>query len=375
MALMSRENTVLYVDYEYTLKDIWETVNGRKDAPVKRMIGIEPRLREVNTRLNTKVHVLTPPAVLPLNKIRSHQLFLKLLSVNAGIVESAIKYAIRKLKISDPVLVSGFNPYYGSMLYGRLGELLHIYYCYDEIDSGWHRLHGPMVENAYLAKADLVITTSDYLYSRKRAKSVNCHVIKNGVDFEAFHHYAGKAHGARKSIGYTGSVDGRFDIETVSYVISNLPEYDFVFAGRVTNQQAYEKLRQFKNVKLLGSRKPEEVPPIVGSVDLGIVPYVKNSLTQGVYPLKFNEYLAAGKPVVATDFACLPEFSDLVRFAPSREDFLKAVKEELENDSIDRQERRINFARSNSWVVRSEAFSLLIEQCLLKRASVIPIEE
>ena len=45
---------------------------------------------------------------------------------------------------------------------------------------------------------------------------------------------------------------------------------------------------------------------------IGIIPFVKNEQTAAIYPMKINEYLAAGLGVVATDFAPLSEFGEAI---------------------------------------------------------------
>src|SRR5690606_5097654 len=99
-----------------------------------------------------------------------------------------------------------------------------------------------------------------------------------------------------------------------------------------TNEKAGRRLSHFPNVKLLGERNAEEVPEFLKKMDVCIIPYLKNDVTRGVYPLKINEYLAAGKPVVMTDFAPLPEFEAMVGIASSKEKFLALVKDELSSD-------------------------------------------
>jgi len=362
MTVLSSDNKILHIDYAFSFKDF---LRGPKAVPFKKTLGLEPRLREVKTRVNSTINVLSPPPVFPINMIPSHPLFIKLLRVNARIVESEIKKAIQRLGIKDPIIVSGFNPYYGTMLAGRLGEVLNVYYCYDEIATGWNSNHGILIENDYINKADVVITTSEILFHSKSCKTKECYLIKNGVDFNRFNKHAEKTRNAkRKVIGYTGSIDDRFDIETMKYLIENLPDIEFLFAGRTPDENAFRILSKFSNTRWLGAKKPEEIPGIIGEIDLGVVPYLKNDYTKSVYPLKFNEYLAVGKPVVSSDFADLPEFNHYIHFASSKESFLNAVREELSKDNEIKKRERIKFASGNSWQKRAEDFSSIIENAL-----------
>lgn len=95
---------------------------------------------------------------------------------------------------------------------------------------------------------------------------------------------------------------------------------------------------------------------------MGIIPFAKNEFNKGVYPLKINEYLAAGLPVVTTDFGYLQDFENVIRIADSTEKFKAFTLEEINNDSAERKLQRLNFARQNSWEQRVEEISGIIEK-------------
>jgi glycosyltransferase involved in cell wall biosynthesis len=367
MTLLSKKNKILFVDYEYTYKDILASFAGKRNTPVKRMLGINERLRKIETEIGTHVYVLTPPPVFPVNWIKNEESYRFFLKLNATIIKGSIRKALQELQMEEPIVVNGYNPFFGLPLAGAFNESLNLYYCYDEINGDqWYNFHGPRIEQEYMRKADAVITTSDMLYNSKCGFNPNCYVVKNGVDFGLFNSIASyiKPAGSKKIVGYTGSIEERFDTETMCYVIENLPEVDFEFVGRVTNENAKNRLRSFPNVKLSGSKKPSEVPEFLKKMDVTLIPYLKNEVTKGVYPLKINEYLAAGKPVVMMDFAPLPEFDKIVKVASNKEEFLKYVIEEMLNDSFEKQRLRIETARQNSWENRVAEFSDIIEDIL-----------
>ena len=60
------------------------------------------------------------------------------------------------------------------------------------------------------------------------------------------------------------------------------------------------------NVRLLGSRRIDELPAYLQSCDVAILPFVPGKISDAVSPIKIFEYLAMSKPVVAT---ALPEIS------------------------------------------------------------------
>ena len=55
-----------------------------------------------------------------------------------------------------------------------------------------------------------------------------------------------------------------------------------------------------KNVHLLGEQPYAVLPSYLHQFDVACIPFLRNSLTEATNPVKFYEYLSAGKPVVST---------------------------------------------------------------------------
>jgi len=93
---------------------------------------------------------------------------------------------------------------------------------------------------------------------------------------------------------------------------------------------------------------------------VGIIPNVKNTQTAAVYPMKINGYLAAGIPVVTTDFAPLDEFTGYISVARSAAEFVHGIEQELKSDNDQKRLARQEIARQNSWNNRAMAFERII---------------
>ena len=105
-------------------------------------------------------------------------------------------------------------------------------------------------------------------------------------------------------------------------------------------------------------------------MDVCIIPFAKNEFNRSIYPLKVNEYLAAGKPVVMTSFADLPEFDGIVEIAESKEDFFLGIVRALALDSDEQRRVRQDFAQHHSWTYRAKDFSRVIESALYDRRNI-----
>jgi len=82
------------------------------------------------------------------------------------------------------------------------------------------------------------------------------------------------------------------------------------------------------------------------------MPYRQTNYTRYIYPLKLHEYLACGKPVVATPLENLREFADVLRFAETPAEWEAAVGAAVDDTSPSACARRIAVAQDNSWLPR-----------------------
>lgn len=364
MERLARDNNVLFVEYHYTFKDILATWRGRQQAPVKRMLGISKRLKTIDTNVTTKVLTLVAPPALPVYFLKNERIFKLLFSYNTFIYKRTLRKIISKTGFRNPIVITAYNPFYGLSLLGQLHEKTHIYYCYDGVETGFFGDRILRFEDDFSVHADAVITTSDYLLRTKQKLNPHSFVVKNGVDFPVFQPYAKHevALRNRKRVGFIGSLDPRFDIDTVEYAVRKLTDYDFEFTGDMRNEAMKSRLKKYPNVRFFDPVLPNDVPPLLAGYDVGMIPYIMNDVNKNIYPLKINEYLAVGVPVVMNAFADLPEFAEMVSVAQGHEDFCEKLIFEVENDSVDQIRKRINFASANSWDARTKQFSEIIEK-------------
>lgn len=358
MKELALSQRVLYVDYAYTWKDFIQSFRGKSFASWRRMIGWQPRLREVTVENGSKLHVLTLPPILPTNFIKNIYVFDTMNRINSYFIKKSIQQAQKVLNMPTPSVVNAFNPFFGVHLAGQLGENQLIYYCYDEIGAAtWAKQHGARLENHFLKMVDGVVVTSQGLFNKKSEQHPNCHLVKNGVDFDLFASHNPQpiqnpifsSLNYTKIIGYLGSVDERLDYGLMENVIKSTPQYQYLFVGRITKTEYEKRLKKYPNVVLIGSQPPSVLPTWVQKFDICWIPFIKNELTAGIYPLKINEYLAASKPVVSTHFSNLSDFESVISIADSVEEMCSCFNLNHPNAAILR-----DFASKNAWRARTQ---------------------
>jgi glycosyltransferase involved in cell wall biosynthesis len=367
MEALADKYHILYIDYTYTLKDVFKGVLSNKRVPVKKILGLENRLEHLPRDNGNNIYILTLPPSIPINWIDNPSIFNALLKINTGFVLPTILSAFGKLNIERPIVINAFHPILGIGLKGKLGEKRVIYYCYDEISAApWICKHGNRFETEYMKLVDAVITSSTGLKKTKTAIQPKTYLVRNGVDTKLFGRKKSRLRGSsgtgtKINIGYLGSLDERLDIELLQALIKESPEFNYTFVGRIVESSGARVLAQYPNVHLAGPCLPDTLAAFVDQMDVCLIPFKCNSLTSGIYPLKINEYLMRGKAVVTTEFADLSDFYHLIYQGSNAEEFLAQIRLALAQDNPIIREKRMKHARENSWESRAEQMDAILQ--------------
>jgi len=202
--------------------------------------------------------------------------------------------------------------------------------------------------------------------------------VPNGVDFETFHRALDPRLAIPEEfraipgprIGYLGNLEARVDYALIERIAMQRPDWSIVLVGPSEGywQEKLAILGTLSNVYVMGKRPPSEAPGILKAFDAAMIPFVRSPQTEAIYPLKLNEYLAAGKAVVMTPFADLREFQDVAWIAPDGDAFLAALEEAIRPADPDLVRRRWQTARENDWRDRAAQIAQVLAQRLSGRS-------
>jgi uncharacterized SAM-binding protein YcdF (DUF218 family) len=228
-------------------------------------------------------------------------------------------------------------------------------------------------------RADLVFVTAQRLYDKAARHSEHVHVFPAGVDFGKFDEIRQNSAATpsdveslrRPIVGYVGALHLWVDQPLLAAAADAMPEATFVLVG--PPQVDVTQLAARSNIVMLGGRAHDQIPAYLKSFDVALVPYLRSEFTESVYPVKLNEYLAMGLPVVATDLPEIRRFNErhdgVLRVAGNAEGFVAAIRGELGNGDENNVDRRVTVARSNSWSQRLAEMSALITAATQRRAT------
>jgi len=264
------------------------------------------------------------------------------------------------------------NPVFGLPMLHKLNEVGTIYYCFDEITiARWMSRHGGRYEEEYLRRVSAVVTTSETLRRTKSVLQPNAFCVKNGVNFELFNQARQLAKDeppTKPIVGYLGTADDRVNIDIVDYCARTMPDVTFQFIGEINEPHLTERLLRLPNVVFTPPRQPADLPPLLANLSAAMIPFVCNAHTYTIYPLKINEYLAVGLPVVSTSFSILDDFDGVIELADTPENFALALRRALSDKSQERIEERVEMARANSWEYRADEFEAVFNALQLQPA-------
>jgi glycosyltransferase involved in cell wall biosynthesis len=366
MEVLSSKNKVLFVENAYTFKDAIVGVSHKKRVNFQQAVGLKSRLTKIDAENGGTVYLLTPPLVFPVSFLPAGPIYDNILKFNGWVVRRSAKKALKALGMQqDLINFVSFSPSTGINVAHRLNEKTLIYHCYDEIKgaTSWLSKHGVRLEQIFMRMADAVIVTSKGLYESKKDECERCYVVKNAVKIDLFRKgFNLNFNPDKRVIGYVGSVDDRLDYDMLQHLFTQMPDATFIFVGRINSVHGGEEiLRKYPNVKIEGAKTPEELPAYLEQFSAGIIPFIKDEFTKGIYPMKINEYLAAGLPVVSTDFSDLSDFEATIKIADSKELFLTHLVDEVAGDTPEKRQARLQIAEGNTWLKRADELSDVIE--------------
>lgn len=356
MRAVAEHQDVLYVEFPFSWKDVWQGYKTGK-KPYKRILGLEPRLRKMESQGQGNLHILTLPPIFPTNGLSEGALYDRVAEFNAVKSARAIRKALKSLGYSQPILLNAFNPFLGVYLHGKLEVAAEYYYCYDQIGAAkWTNKHGPRLEERYLKQVDGLITSSQPLLDEKLGENQPGIVVKNGVNLQIFEQAflpdPGNIGGT--VLGYLGSIDDRLDLDMLFTLLDQWEEARLLMVGRIMEPEIESRLRAHPRVEVTGAQQPDALPQWVKRMDIGLIPFVTNEFTKYIYPLKINEYLAAGLPVVSTSFSDLSDFEEVIYRGDTPESFLAACQQAVKEDVRESRFQRQEFARTHRWEARAD---------------------
>ena len=233
-----------------------------------------------------------------------------------------------------------------------------VYDCMDELAQ--FRFAPPCLkerEQMLISRADVVFTGGYQLFQSKSRYHSNVHFYGCGVDAEHFSRArvpetevpAEVGRLPRPVFGYFGVIDERLDYALLAQIAQEMPDASIVMVGPLAKVEQ-QSLPHLSNIHWLGQRAYTDLPALVKSFDVCLMPFALNDATQYINPTKTLEYMAAGKPVVSTAVPdVLHHFTPIVDVAQTAEEFIAAIERAARSPRAELIGQGIDRANRASW--------------------------
>lgn len=277
--------------------------------------------------------------------------------INVHLIKAQIKSLIDKETIIWITSPSPLFPY----LLNRLDFKALVYEILDDY-SKMHPSREKIIietEKYLIDKANLIITTSHALSEKIKDPSKKVLLVGNGVDFDFFNKDVSEKKpkeldGLNKIAGYTGFINGDWlDFETINFLADHRKDIDFVFIGPLK----IKSLPNNKNFHFLGEKDYQEMPRYCNFFDVCLIPFKKGKFADSINPVKFYEYLALGKPIIAYEMKELLPFNNLIYLAKDKQDFFKKLELAIIEDNPELIAKRKEIAGLNDWEKKAKSIT------------------
>lgn len=270
----------------------------------------------------------------------------------------------------------------GPAAYSLLDLVPHRVSCYrlaDRLDqfSGIPGNVGQLQKDL-IRRVDFVLGTSLALVEWARSvREDNIYYLPNGVSTIFF---ANKVllpddfpQEKKPVVVYAGTLDTRFDLETLTYAVHNIKECHFLIIGPLTYEElkpGLNSLQEEENFTWLGAKDYIQLPAYLQGSAVGIIPFYLNELTEAVNPIKYYEYLASGLPVVAPPLRELMVMEGPLHSYNDKEGFCAALRQALKErkEKAGLQECLRDFAKEHTWESRFKEILAIFESKLDQKA-------
>ncbi len=364
----AKNNRVFYVNKSYSVKDFVSNLNNKKVRERAPKLLTNRIQYETLEKIPQNFVAATPPLSLPINWLPVGKTYNYLQDYNKSVVLKTVKKFIKDYKIKKYIYLNCYNPYGAAVLPKSYGAALNVYQSIDDISQNDYTVkHGLSLENEAIKQADVTLVTSKELWNLKSKISKDTFILNNAVDNTVFKRTLTETFPKPKELeGRTGKVVGfigNLDELRVNYPLikkAALAHSDktFLFVGPLNNTEYLELgLPDIPNIIFAGGKNLYELPQYLQHMDCCLIPFLCNTLTRSIYPLKINEYLSGGKPVIATNFSeDIQSFKDQIYLADSDEAFVRLIDDALSPQSEQATKDRIALAESNTWTARISQF-------------------
>ena len=275
--------------------------------------------------------------------------------------------------VPHPIILITY-PFHYDLLFNFTGEPTVVYEIIDEIEIfGSDIVLLKNLDDRLTKIADVITATATSLWKRKQSERPDIALVENGADISHFMRSVDNSEipedistikkEGKPIIGYYGALAQWFDYNLILQAAAKRPDLNFVLIGRDYDGTIHPFLSTATpNIRYIGGENNQGVPyetlhGYLAAFDVATIPFRADlEIIKSTNPVKMFEYMAGGKPIVATNMLEARKY-DVVFIADNGVDtFLSKIDEALsagkDPNYVDRLKTT---AKENSWSKRVDA--------------------
>ncbi len=210
---------------------------------------------------------------------------------------------IRRFAREEPaLLVLGKPSLLALQVLAALPSCASIYDAMDDFPSfheGLTRRTMHARERQIVSRVSTVWASSRTLQQRLAQQRGDVQLVPNGLDLALMPSAKNRRHTTSLVFGYVGTIANWFDWDLVVALALARPWDRIRLIGPMDSQPSVPLPA---NIEVLPARPHAEALEAMREFDVGLIPFKRNSLTDGVDPIKYYEYRALGLAVLSTNF-------------------------------------------------------------------------
>ena len=202
---------------------------------------------------------------------------------------------------------------------------------------------GKFCLNKSIEKAQFVTVTTEALKKAYNIQDEKVKIMPNGVDINLFKNY-----GSAKEelgldgfiVGYVGVLREWLDLEPVFDALKTLDkEIKMVIVGKEgrfkENLLLAERCGVLDRVIFKGMIRYPEVPKYISAMDVCVIPFKDDDISQNAVPLKLFEYMACGKPVISAELPGVKGVAaDKILYASTAGEYVERIRMLYTNERL-----------------------------------------
>ena len=303
---------------------------------------------------------------------------------------SSRKEIKKQIKEFNPDLIIGFSSVlsnYWGMVYAKKNNIPYMYYWYDIV----HILNVPrkfswlaeIIEKKIIKNSDSIVVINevlkDYIIDFGAEEKITS-VISGGVDLEKFDPKKVDSNYFRNKylisdddllLFFMGWLYQFSGLKEVVLELSKLKESELNIKLLIVGDgDAYEDLKEIiksknlEDIVIMAGRMPfEDIPKLISSSDICLLPAYNNEIMSDIVPIKLYEYLAMHKPIISTELpGVVTEFgkNNGIIYVDKPEDVVETVIY-LDNEVLEEERLKAgNFIKDYDWEKIIDKFELLL---------------